>query len=172
MAATVSAKFLASFEMTVTNQIATGINAPVNVYIPSDFAPTALATGSTAGTVSAGWVDRRTYSATPTTLDLTTLAAAATNTGASSIAKGVVILLRNNETADSGKDMTIGNAATNQFLFNGLSSATATFVVKAGCSVLITDLSSAGMPVSGSAKSVKLDPGVNNVDFTFAIAGR
>ena len=169
MAASTTGTIFASMTFTTTNTISTGINSPVNVSLPSG--STSVGSGSLAGTIGSGWADTRNYSAAPTTFDLTTLAAAATNTGAASFAKIVGILLINNAIADSGNDITIGNAAATQFLFNGLSAATTTFVVKAGCSVLISDYSSAGMPC-GVNKSLKVDPGAGTVNFTIEIIGR
>lgn len=150
--------------------LAGGASTSSNVRLPNAYAPINFSNGTLAGQVSVKWFDSRTYaSSTPVTLDLTTLAGAATNTGSAAFAKVKVFAIYNNEVADSGKDLIIGNAAATPFAgpFGGTAP---TITVKAGCSFVIYDLSTAGW-ACGTNKNLKIDPGANNVSASIVLAG-
>lgn len=169
MAATTSGTVQAGVNITKSNLLIAGINITTPVNLPSGGLPIAFAPGTGPGQISDVWSDTRSYNATPTVHDLTALTAAATNTGLGAFAKIKVLHVQNNEAADSGKDIIVGANATTPFV-GPLGGTTPTITVKAGCSLLIYDLSTAGWTCS-TAKFLKLDPGANNVSVTLTLAG-
>lgn len=169
MAAT-TGTFLARLGFSTPSAIVTGANNPINVDLPAAQAITAFANGTAAGQVNLGWFDSRTLTATSVTLDLTALAAASTNTGAAAFSAVVAYRITNDAAVDSANNLTIGNAASTQFAFNGVGS-TSTQVLKPGQELLIKDVSTLGM-VCSTNKNWKFDAGSGTVPFTLEIVGR
>lgn len=175
MAASTSAQILARLAFSTVNNVAVGaapnavFSSPVNVDIPGA-AVTSLPNGTAAGQVGVGWADTRTLAATSVTLDLTALAATATNSGAASFATLVGILIINNAAIDSANSITVGNAASTQAPFNGVGS-TSTVVIKPGGSYQFFDPSTLGQVVSTN-KSLKIDAGAGTASVTIVLVGR
>jgi hypothetical protein len=165
--ATTTAQSLARLKFDTVDQLASGFNKPVNVDIPQSGVSTTWAAGTGAGQVNLGWADQRTLVATSVTLDVSALAAAATNTGAATFAALKGVLIRNESTSTG--NLTIGNAASVQAPFNGVG-GTETVVLKPGGEYLFTDPSAAGQVVTTN-KNLKLDAGASTCLVTTVLIG-
>jgi hypothetical protein len=170
--AVVTATILPKVEIRQPGGLATsGISSSINVDLPYGGAAFSVANGTGAGQIDTVWVDRRTLAlSTPVTLDLTSLAAASTNTGAAAFVEILYYAIISNETADGGKTLTIGNAASVQFPGNWGGSTT-TIAIKSGGFTHHYDPSTAGIAV-GTNKNLKLDPGAATHDVTVILMGR
>lgn len=144
----------------------TGFQIAKQVKFPSSYAPIAFANGTGAGQVDAMWADTRTYSATSTTLDLTTLAAAATNTGAASFSNIKILAIYNN---DSTNTLTVGAAASTPFA-GPLGGTSPTITIQPGGCAMFVNKNADGWACSTN-KSLKIDPGPNNISATVVLAG-
>lgn len=167
MATSFSASATPRIQFSSSNTPGTGISLPAVVDLPQGGTSTTFTSGSGALQASIGWADVRAYAATPTTLDLTSLSAAATNTGAAAFAaiKGLRL-----ENLDATNAVTIGGAGTTPFAFQGWGTAANTLVLKAGAVLEIVDPSAAGMTCS-TAKNLKVDPGANTVSVGICLFG-
>ena len=110
--------------------------------------------------------------ATPTTLDLTALTDVAGN--AVNFARVKSVTIRNKDTTD-GHTVLCGNAAATQWT-GFVSSATATWTVFPSSSnndgfFVFTAPNTTAAAVSGSSKSLKLDPGANTISVDIEIVG-
>lgn len=166
-AETVTATVLPGVTVSGSTELVTGATVSTTVRLPGSWTPVSFASGSGAQQVEVKWVDKRTYSASATTFDLTGLTAAATNTGAAAFAKIKVISITNNATT-SGYNLTLFNAAATSFQANVSSSGTVT--IGPGETYLAFNLTSAGWACSTN-KSLKIDPGANNVPATIVLVG-
>lgn len=166
----VVASTVAGITVTSTTSISTGVGTSATIKLPDSYTPTTFANGTGARQVTVKWADTRTYSATPTTLDLSSLAAASTNTGAAAFTSVKAIKITNNATA-AGFDLIVGAAASNAFT-GFLGGTTPTVTIQPGCSFLIDSSTAAGWAVSGAgARNLKLDPGANAVGATIVLIG-
>jgi hypothetical protein len=125
---------------------------------PVGGAPVQLANGTSANQINLGWADSRSIDNTGVTLDLTNLAATATNTGAATFTaiKGMKII---NDAATN--TLIIGNAASAQFT-PGFSAATNTVTLQPGQSFMVTNHSAAGWDCTTN-KNLKLVSGAATV---------
>jgi hypothetical protein len=149
-----------------TTTLTTGSARTISARLPANLAPVEFTSGTGASQVDLVWTDTRTYSATPTTLDLSTLAAASTNSGAATFNNIKIIAIFNNDTTNS---LIVGNAASAQFT-GPLSSGTTTITIPAGCGFVFYNKGANGWDAA-TAKNLKIDPGANNISATIAIAG-
>lgn len=133
---------------------------------PVGKADTSLTNGTGANAINLAWADRRSYSTSGTTLDLSNLAAASTNTGAATFSAVKVLKIKNE---DATNTLIVGNAASNQFT-PGFSAATTTVTLQPGAELLVTNLSAAGWTTT-SANNLKLAAGASTVTATIIIAG-
>jgi hypothetical protein len=154
---------------TTTSTLASGAIIPISIDLPGNV-PTAIANGTTAGSANLGWHDSRTLTATSVTFDLTTLAAASTNTGAAAFSTITHYRITNDAAIDSSNPLTIGNASATQFLFNGVGSTT-TFILPAGGTLQLSLPNTAGI-VCSTNKNLKLDAGAGTVPFSITLIGR
>jgi hypothetical protein len=77
------------------------------------------------------------------------------NESSQSISKARIFIL-SHESSSTASSIVVGNAASNQWTFMGLSSATATLTLRPGDFIAFGSSSSAGMAVSGTSKSLKV----------------
>jgi hypothetical protein len=168
MAEVVQASCVPAITVTGSNSIATGQSTSSAIKLPDSYTPVSFANGTGAKQVTVKWSDTRTYSATPTTLDLTTLAAASTNTGAAAFSSIKLVQITNNSTT-AGYDVIIGAAAATAFT-GFLGGTTPTITLQPGASILIFSTTAAGW-ACGTNKSLKIDPGVNNVNVSITLVG-
>jgi hypothetical protein len=163
---TTSASVTPGVILSSSTTLTTGSARTISVRLPANLAPVEFTSGTGASQVDLVWSDTRTYSATPTTLDLSSLSAASTNTGAATFNNVKVIAVFNNDTTNS---LIVGNAASAQFT-GPLSSGTTTITIPAGCGALFYNKAANGWDAA-TAKNLKIDPGANNISATIAIAG-
>jgi hypothetical protein len=132
---------------------------------PNSQTPASYTIGTGLGAANKCHFGKITLSATPTTIDLTSMSF---GIGDSSIAK-VKGWYIENLTTTASRPVTVGNAASAQFPFK-LGAATNTFVVAEGGATIYFEKTTNGIATS-SANNVKLDPGANTVDCFVAFWG-
>jgi len=105
------------------------------------------------------------------TVDLTSFTSLL-NESSQSISKARIFVIKH-ESTSTASSITVGNAASNQWTFMGLSSATATLTFAPGDGMVLFSSSTAGMTVSGTNKNLKIlnNDGVNAAIIRVFIAG-
>jgi hypothetical protein len=163
---TTTAQVVPGVVFTQRTTLVTGATRSVDVRLPANLSAIDFTSGTGADQVNVVWSDTRTYSATPTTFDLTTLASAATNTGAAAFNNVKIFAVFNNDTTNN---IIVGNAASAQFT-GPLSSGTTTITIPPRCGVLFYNRNANGWDAA-TAKNLKIDPGANNVSASVVLAG-
>jgi hypothetical protein len=144
----------------------TGANLSTSMETPVGNATTAITNGTGANAINLGWFDQRSYGTGGTTLDLTALAAASTNSGSATFTAVKVLKIKNEDTTNT---LVVGNAASVQFT-PGFSAATTTITIQPGQTALFTNLSAAGWDCTTN-KNLKIASGASTVSATISIAG-
>lgn len=166
-AATVTGSVSAGVSFNAITTATTGATSTISVRLPSGLAPINYTSGTGAFQVNKLWFGTFSLASTTTTLDLTALSGGYGDTSFSAVKVFTVI---DHETTAS-KKITVGNAASNQFVPGGLSSGTVTWDVDGGATSTFMCATAAGWTVDSSHKSVKFDSGSNTVSFSVVIAG-
>lgn len=148
-----------------TNSTTVG-GATTTVNITNPATETSFANGTGALQINVAWSDTRTYATGGTTLDLTALASAATNTGAASFASVKYLKVINN---DATNTIIVGNAGTNPFN-PGLSAATTTFTIQPGGELVFENPAAAGWTTT-SATNLRIASGAGTPSATVVILG-
>lgn len=144
----------------------TGNEITTKIKQPDPIAAVSWANGTGAGQANLWWRDTRTYNTSGTTLDLTTLAAASTNTGAATFSAIKALYITNN---DASISVDVGNGSV-PFAF-GLQTAATIIRIKPGeTKVLVHDTSAAGI-VCTTNKDLKIASVSGTPSVTVTIGG-
>ena len=157
---------LCALQVKETVTVTTGATVEKPVKLPNQWTPTEWSDGSGAASVNLAWTDTRSYTTSGTTLDLSGLSAAATNTGAAAFTAVKVLRIKNNDPTNT---LVVGNAASAQFA-GPLSSATTTFTIPAGGELMLVNPSAGGWTTT-SANNLKIAAGASTVSATVSILG-
>ncbi len=169
MAATVTGSVSPAVSVNSSDVSVAGFNNTQAIQIPPALAALAFATGTGAQQISiaAYWAGRALTASTPVTDDLTILTG---YTNLQSFSKVKILAITNNDTV-AGHNVIFGGGAATPFV-GKLAGTTPTYTIGPGETMLMFDLTAAGMTVSGSFKLFKLDPGANNISsVSIVIAG-
>lgn len=149
-----------------TTAIVTGAAIEKSVILPSQSTETEWTEGTGALAVNAAWTDTRTYNTSGTTLDLSSLPSASTNTGAAAFTAVKILRIKNN---DATNTLVVGNAASQQFA-GPLSAGTTTYTIPPGGEIELVNPSAAGWTTS-SLNNLKVAAGASTVSGTITILG-
>jgi hypothetical protein len=161
-----NAQLNAGFNQTVTSGVVTTQTLPASISLTTQYS-----NGTGAGAINLVYAKQiALVASTPQTLDLTSLTDLSGATVSFARVRELIVQV---VTATSAFNVTLGAAASNPFAaFWG---TTGTDVVYAGSIRYFTDPTSVGAGVgavtSGTSKSLKIDPGSNNVTINLIIAG-
>jgi hypothetical protein len=157
---------LPAIHITGTDTETTGATQTADCRMPSGWTPSSYTIGTGASSANKCHYGLISLAGSATTIDLTAMAF---GFGDASIAK-VKGLLIQNLTTTSGYKVTVGNAASTQFQWAGLSAATTTVEVNEGCALMYFNKTANG-DTTTSKNSLKLDPGANTVSVFLAVWG-
>jgi hypothetical protein len=143
---------------TVTDNVTLGNQATGTTFSPSAGSATSLAVK---------WSEKNTASGAVVSRDLTTLTDAL---GAKTFAKVRVIRIQNLAAVDSGFNLTVKPNATNPWP-PWLTGTTPAIVIPPQGEFFLACPNTAGWAVDATHKSIQLDPGANNVQYTFFLGG-
>jgi hypothetical protein len=161
-----TAQLVAGFNQTNSTGLITTQTLPASISLTTQYT-----NGTGAGAINLIYAKQiALVASTPQTLDLTTLTDLSGATVSFARIRELVVQV---VTTTAGFNVTLGNAAATSFAaFWG---AAGTDTVFAGAIRYFTDPTSVGVGVgavtSGTSKSLKLDPGSNNVTINLLIAG-
>lgn len=144
--------------LTATNRntLASGVTESLSFKLPNGYTSVDFANGTSAGQVDVLWTKVLTIAASSsTTLDLTALSGGSgTGGGAAALAKVKCFGFYSLDVANTGPTFTVAGGASNPWV-GPLAGTAPTYTVPAGGAWVYHDQSTAGLAISGTAKSIK-----------------
>jgi hypothetical protein len=169
MAATVTGSVAPAVSVNSSDVSVSGFNNSQAIQIPPALAALQFATGTGAQQISIASYNagRALTASTPVTDDLSALTG---YVGATAYTKVKILAITNNDTV-AGHNVVFSGGASNPFV-GKLGGTTPTHTIGPGETLLMFDLTAAGMTVDGTHKTIKLDPGANNISsVSIVVAG-